>query len=277
MIFSSSVYSDSQVVADGLAIDLLENLDITYQIIPDYDETEYVVAGWSGDEFQYLLTFTKLPPGWLDADKWVSGYTRDINAASEAGSFKILNTGNYKSDGEYSLNYIEISFIPKDEKESRKQLVHFITDNKNSYVAFASPTSASGEDKLQSEVISILKTSHLPTSNIVPLIVKNEDKYLGLWSGHYVDKDNNTVQVMFELKTDLTFARKETIEGKVDSVNTGIWSVSNNEFSWTYLYGKPTNQDSRTKETNTISSFTGDTMILVSQTPEIEIVLKKFE
>ncbi|MBA6401106.1 hypothetical protein H4J75_09425 [Colwellia sp. BRX10-1] len=281
MVYSSHAhahahaYSDSQVVADGLAIDLMETLDLTFQVIPEYDETENVLAGWNGDEFQYFVAFSKLPAGWLNAEKWISGFIRDIHAASETGSYNLLDKGNYKSNGKFDLNYIEISFIPKGEQETRKQLVHFITDHKNSYLAFATPTSDNGANVLQSEVISILKTSHLPTSNIIPLVIKNEDKYIGIWNGQYVDKDDKVVQVIFELKADLTFARKDSIEGKQDSVNSGGFFISNNKISWTYLYGKPTNQESRTKETNTISSFSGDTMILILDNSNIEIVLKK--
>jgi hypothetical protein len=275
MVYSSHAYSDSQVVADGLAIDLLETLDLTFQVIPEYDETENVLAGWNGDEFQYFIVFSKLPAGWLNADKWISGFTRDISSASETGSFNILDKGNYKSDGNFDLNYIEISFIPKGEQETRKQLVHFITDYKNSYLVFATPTSNTGANVLLSEVISILKTSHLPTSNIIPLVMKNEDKYIGLWNGQYVNKADKVVQVIFELKADLTFSRKDSIAGKEDNVNSGVFFISNNEISWTYLYGKPTNQESRTKEKNTISSFSGDTMILILSNSNIEIVLKK--
>lgn len=275
MFFSSHVYSDSQVVAHGLAVDLLETLDLTFQVIPEYDETENVLAGWNGDEFQYFVAFSKLPAGWLNAEQWISGFTRDISAASETGSFNLLDKGYYKSNGKFDLNYIEISFIPKGEQEKRKQLVHFITDHKNSYLAFATPTTDNGANVLLSEVIRILKTSHLPTSNISPLVIKNEDKYIGLWNGQYVDKDDKVVQVIFELKKDLTFVRKDSIEGKESSINSGIFFISNNEISWTYLYGKPTNQDSRTKETNSISSFSGDTMILILSNSNIEIMLKR--
>jgi len=275
MVLSSQVYSESQVVADGLAIELLETLDLTYQIVPDYDDTESVVAGWDGDEFQYFVAFSKLPPGWLDAEVWIAGFTRDINAASERNSLEVLGRGSFKSSGGYDLSYIEITFIPKGELEPQYQLVHYITDHKSSYLAFATPTSESDEAKLRSEVISILKTSHSPASNITPLVRKNEDRYLGLWIGDYEDSQNRNVEVIFELKNDLTFARKEVIAGEKEAVYTGVWSISKNTLSWTYLYGKPTSQESKSSEINTITSFNGDTLVLIFEDKKIEVVMQR--
>lgn len=277
MVLSSQVYSDSQVVADRLAIELLETLDLTYQIVPDYDDTESVVAGWNGDELQYFVAFSKLPPGWLDADVWIAGFTRDINAASERNSLDVLDRGSHKSSGGYELTYIQISFIPKGKYESQIQLVYFITDRNNSYLAFATPTVESGEDKLRSEVISILKTTHAPASNITPLVRKNEDRYIGIWVGEYVDEQNRNVEVVFELKSDLAFSRKEVIPGEKDGVYSGVWSISHETLSWTYLYGKPTSQESKSAETDTISSITGDTMVLISNDSKIELVMQRAE
>ena len=277
MVLSSQVYSEPQVVADGLAIDLLESMDLTYQIVPDYDETDSVVAGWNGDEFQYFVAFSKLPPGWLEADVWITGFARDINAASERNSLKVLDRNSYKSSGGYELTYIEISFIPKGEQEYRKQLVHFITDRKNSYLAFATPTSESGEEKLRSEVIRILNTAHASVSNITPLIRRNEDRYIGLWVGSYVDKKQKTVEVTFELKSDLTFARKDSIADEKDGIYSGAWSISNNTLNWTYLYGKPTSQESKSVDTDSISSFTGNKMVLNVEGAKTELILQRAE
>lgn len=277
MAMSSHGYSEQQVVANGLAIELLETLDITYQIVPDYDDTEYVIAGWDGDEFQYFITFSKLPPGWLDAGVWIAGFMRDINAASERNTFKVLDRGSNKSSGGYDLSYIRISYILKDENLPQNQLVHFITDHRNSYLAIATAVSAAGENKLGPEVASILKTSHAPASNIMPLIRKNEDRYFGMWHGGYVDKLKGQVEIIFELKPDLTFTRKEVIAGEKDGVYSGVWSISNNIFSWTYLYGKPTSQESKSVETDKISFFDGNKLVLISKKPQTELVLQRAE
>ena len=275
MVLSSQVYSESQVVADGLAIEILDTLDLTYQIVPDYDDTESVVVGWDGDEFQYFVAFSKLPPGWLDADVWIAGFTRDMGAASEPNSLKVLDKGSFKSGGGYDLSYIDISYILKGEQVSQYQAVYFITDHKDSYLAFATPVSENGEVKLRSEVINILKTSHYPASNITPLIRKNEDRYIGIWLGSYKDKMKRNVDVTFELKSNLTFSRKEVISGEKDAVYTGVWSISENTLSWTYLYGKPTTQESKSSETDTISSFDGDTLVLMSKYERTEVVMRR--
>lgn len=274
MVLSSQVHSETQVVADGLAVELLESLDLTYQTIPDYD-TENVLAGWNGDEFKYFVTFSKLPPGWLDADVWVAGFTRDINAASEGGSLRILDRGNFKSSGGHDLSYIEISFIPKGEKDEQYQLVHFITDHESSYLAFATPVSESGITKLRSEVCNILKTSHSPPPNITPLIRRNEDRYIGLWAGSYENDLKGAVEIIFELKKDLTFARKEVMEDENYTVYTGVWSVNGNTLNWTYLYGKPTSQGSKSTETDTIASFDGETLVLRSEDENTKIILQR--
>ena len=277
MFASSQVFSEPQVVADGLAIDLSETLDITYQIVPDYDDTEHVIAGWDEDEFQYFITFSKLPSGWLDPDVWIAGFTRDINAASERNTFKVLEKGTYKSSGGYEVTYIKISFTPKGESEAQNQTAHFITDHKNSYLAFATPVSEAGINKLETEVVSILKTSHTPDSNIIHLIRKNEDRYFGIWAGGYVDSSKRFVEVVFELKRDLTFARKEVIAGEKDGVYSGVWSISNNILSWTYLYGKPTTQGAKSVESDIVTSFTSDSLVLTSEVSEIELTMQRAE
>lgn len=275
MVISSEIASSSQVVAAGLALELLENLDLTYQVVPDYDDTENVIVGWNNDEFLYFVAFSKLPPGWLDPEVWIEGFIRDINSASERGTFRVLDRGKDKSIGGYDLTYIKISFVLKGDEETKVQLVYFISNHENSYVAFATPASQGAESKLDREVASIMNTSHSPASNVTPLIIRNEDQYIGRWSGGYQDRLNRLVEVVFELRPDLTFLRKEVVVGENDSEFSGVWSVSKNTLHWTYLYGKPTSQGSKSVETDEISAFASNKMTLTSEAFQSRIVMHR--
>lgn len=275
MVLSSKSNPVVQVVADKLAIEILETLDFTYQVIPSYDETEEVLARWDNDELQYFVAFSKLPPGWLNADVWIKGFIRDITAASEKRTLKILNKGSFASTSAYNLDYLEVSYVLKGATDSSPQLIHFITDHKNSFLAFTTPISKIKMENVSLEVSNILKTTHVPTLNVVPLIIKNEDKYLGLWVGNYKDKLNRDVNVIFELKKDLTFARKETMKNESDAAYTGIWSISGNLLNWTYLYGKPTSQDRKSSETDEIISLKGNILTLSSEDKNIILTLQK--
>lgn len=273
MDLSSNIHSESQIVADGLAIDLVNHFDLTYQTIPDYDNTENVLASWEGDECAYFISFSKLPPGWLDADVWIGGFTRDINSASEGRSLKIFNRGHYKSKDMFVLSFVEISYIPRGENDEIFQLVNFITDKKNSYLAFATSVADGGKQKIQTEVTTILETSHKPASNIVPLIRKNEDKYIGFWVGDYFDNKGNRFEIAFDLKDDLTFARRTIANDGDEDVYTGVWSVNNDALIWTYLYGKPSSGTGKSEDIDTIEIFDGTTLVINSN--GIQITLQR--
>ncbi|HHO69816.1 MAG TPA: hypothetical protein ENK12_12410 [Gammaproteobacteria bacterium] len=250
-------------------------LDLTYQRIPDYDDTEHVVAGWKGDDFQYFVTFSKMPPGWLDADAWMTGFIHDLGVASEDGSLEVQGGGAFRSGGGFDISYIGVTYILRGEQEVRYQLVYFITDGRNSYLSLATRIGGIAVPQFEAEVKSILESTHHPSTNVSALIQRSEDRYFGFWVGGYAGGKKGGVDVIFELKDDMTFSRKEASDGERNAEYTGVWSISGDSFSWTYLYAEPATQEGRSTETDTISSFDGDTLILVSEDGQRRLVMQR--
>lgn len=273
----TQVNSKAQIVADGLAIELLESLDLKYQVVPDYDEQENVVTGWDGDQFLYLVAFNKLPPGWINACVWIEGFSRDIQSASKSGSFNIVDCGCLQSGGGFDLSYILISYTLTGEDEPITQLVCHMTDHLNAYSAYATPVSELSNEQLGSEVLSILKTAHSSSSNVIYLNRKKEERYIGYWHGSYVDDLHRNVEVGFHLMRDLTFVSKEIVEGERHNIYSGVWSITKNVISWEYLYGGPASQKRKTSEVDEIRRFTGDTLLLVSQISGRELFMRRTE
>jgi hypothetical protein len=272
---TSQIDSEYQVVANGLGLELPGNFDITYQIIPAYDDSENILAGWDDEELQYFMAFSKLPPGWLDANTWISGFSRDIQAASKSGTFKIKDKGVYPSNSGLKVSYIELTYTLKDDVDEQHQLASFITDNKNSYIAVATSASTNGSIKMLSEVPEILRSTSTPPMNVGHFQRKNENKYIGIWVGCYENVQKQRVDVAFELKADLTFTRRESVDGESDALYSGTWSISSSELSWTYLYGKPTTQGSKSSEVDEILSFDGENLLLASKVGSIKMSVQR--
>lgn len=272
-----TVYSEAQVVAEGLEIEMLETLDLMYQVVPDYDDKENVVTGWDGDRFLYLIEFNKLPPQWLNAQIWIDNFASDIRSASRSDAYQMIDCGCQKSSGGFYLCYILISYILEGEQDRVVQLVCHMSDRQNAYSAIATPVSERGRVKLAEEVLSILKTSRAPASNVVALNRMREERYFGAWRGDYTDEFDRVVTVEFRLMEDLTFVCKKVIADESDGVYAGIWSISKNVISWQYLYGRPAMQVDKSTEVDEIRSFTGDTLLLVSLISGRELKLSRLD
>jgi hypothetical protein len=74
--------AEPYVMAQGLAIDIGEEIDLTYQVVESYDENEKVLAGWKGDGLQYFITLEKLPDGLQNGRDYFTALLRDLRALS---------------------------------------------------------------------------------------------------------------------------------------------------------------------------------------------------
>lgn len=43
------------LLPSGLTLDPPDEIDLTYQTIPSFDESEKVIAGWNGEKLQYFF------------------------------------------------------------------------------------------------------------------------------------------------------------------------------------------------------------------------------
>lgn len=273
---TTNVSSNSLIVENGLLITPPKTLDLTYQTIPSYDETQKLLVGWEGENLQYFISFSKLPPGWLEADVWFAGLKRDLKAASNSNEITIIKEGNFKSIGKLNGSYIEYQYTLKGEETPIHQVANFLSDNSSSYIAFATLSSNNASKNMLSDTISVLKTADISSSSFSTQ-VRNEDKYVGNWSGSTKLPDGRIIITNFELKNDLSFSGKISIGTKLLMENSGVWSVGGNTFTWDYLYSNPPLPAGSETDFDTIKSFDGDNMLLVSKKTGRESLYKRIK
>lgn len=221
---------------EGLQLDPPGALDLTYQVIPSYDEQDKVIARWSGDRLQYFIAVSRLPPGWTDAQTYHAGMARDLRAAWDA-----LQTGRserYRTAGGLSgsvVEYIRPSTDP--DRAATTLLAHFLTDGKVSYLATVSVVPPAAVARVFDEALSLMRTATLGAEESPR--VRSEDAFVGSWTMEERLPDGKTMTARIELKPDLTFATRARVGEQVILEASGTWARSGRELHWTYLYSKP--------------------------------------
>jgi hypothetical protein len=263
--FYADVASSEPLDLGGLTVEPPETLDLTFQVIPSYDPKQKVLAGWNGKTLQYLIgTAKRLPPEWLDANKYLAGLARDLRAASAHGSFESWRTGNYKSAGGLNGTYMEYSIVLRGESKAQRQVVHFLTDSKTAFIAVATLTDDTARDKILEESVAIFRTAAL--GGAAPIANNSdESKLFGKWVGEEHTPDGKTVVSHTELKSDLSFVSDIGIGGKAVLRSSGIWSVEGKELTWNYMYSSPELPESARTETDEIESVDNQTLVTVSK------------
>jgi len=104
---------ETHIVAKGLAIQIPDELDITYQTLPFYDDHEFCLARWFSESLQYVMAINKLPDGWLDAEKWMAGFQRDMRSLSKWGSCKEGKSEVFVSPAGFAISSLEMYYVIK--------------------------------------------------------------------------------------------------------------------------------------------------------------------
>lgn len=257
MALMSQAQAQGLVLPGGLAVDPARSLDLTYQVIPDYDPNEKVIAGWAGDKLQYFVTVEKLPAGWLDADKYFQAFLRDMRAADR--SVDTGRSGKYKAASSLSGQYLEVLSRSSPQAAPTTQAVHFITDGKLAFLGIASLTKNGTADRMLEETRLLFQSSSLPgaapapTAPVAP-VVKAESPYVGSWKWSGTAPNGRPAVSRMSLRNDLSFSTDLTVDGKVVFRATGVWSVSGKRVLWVYLRSEPAlPQDKRQDEDEIVS------------------------
>ena len=148
----------------GLTVDLPEQLDLTYQIIPDYDENEKVIAGWSNDKLQYFVALSRLPAGYLDGPSYLAALARDLRKAW--GSVEVGQQATYRTESGMSGTTV-VLFKPASGKSTSKTILiaHHLTDGKASFVATATVMPTASIDTASEHVKRILSSASTARTN----------------------------------------------------------------------------------------------------------------
>lgn len=256
------------VVAEGLSLDVHVDIDSTFQTLPGYDETENVLVIWDDDQPLYFVSFLKLPKGWQVPDVWMSGFLNEIKILSENREIEVLNQDSFSAKDGYEVHFIEIKYQLNHEEKVNHQVVSFITNGEESYSSYATPLTLEKPIEMLEEIQIIFRSASLPSSNIVPLVRRAEDRFSGLWSGTFTSGELSFT-VMLRLIGDFTFSCREADSKKSFSFSGG-WSTDGETLYLHHLYGMLSNNRTlNILHFAHIEEFTGASMTLsVSNTKD---------
>lgn len=253
------------VMAQGLAIEPGEELDLTYQVIESYDKTEKVLAGWNGEELRYLITLEKMPPGLVNGEAHLVALERDIRRLSAGKSYQAGRRGNYETAAGLKGNYAEYRFTMRGSEAPSQQVAHFLTDGKSAFLTIATAMQEAAAPGMLEESIAIFRTASFQQGLDEAPPQKNEDLLVGKWSGTARTPDGKTTITHVDLRADLSFTGESTVEGKRVLAFAGVWSLNDKELNWDYVNTRPAMPEESKSDVDTLESYDGKEMVLVSK------------
>lgn len=254
--------TEKLVLPHGFSLTPPKGMDVTFQVLPFYDEKEEVLAVWSGEELQYFAALTRMPPGWTDAEDYFRKFQRDLSAAV-LGPVTVGRKIGYQAVEALRGQSMELFLAPNTEASNPHQVVHFLTDGSTTFVAFAKLVQLKEAGALLSSSVKLFKTAALQSAGAQP--ASESTPYSGLWAAQLALPDGRTLKVEWNLKPDLTFSTGHMVGHEVYWVATGVWEVSGKELLSTYMYSKPELPAHAKKDVDEIQAFDGTTLTLRSK------------
>jgi len=248
----------------GLTVEPPAQIDLTYQIIKANDPNKKVIAGWDGDKLEYIVSVSKLPPGWLDAKQYLSGMVKDLRGLSVPQKFELRRQGSYDGDGGLRGSFVESVFTIRGTDLPQQKIVHFLTDSKTSYFAIATLMDSAAADKMLNQSVAILKTATISIEMAAPA-ARDNNKLIGKWLTKESGPGGQEAESRVELKSDLTFAWTVSIGGKTIMGATGVWSMKDTVLTWNYLNSSPPLPEDAKIDSDEIVSLDGKTLVLRSK------------
>jgi hypothetical protein len=260
----SQAQAQSFVLPGGIAVDPSPPLDVTYQIVPSYDPDEKVLAGWEGDKLLYFVTVEKLPAGWLNPDKYFQGLVNDLRAAGRI--VETAKSGKYKSTSTLSGQSLILRHRTASQAKGGSQAVHFLTDGKVAYIAFATLMDQSAEDRMLDETTLIFQSAVLASGLPAEAAKKtSESPYVGAWHWSGTAPNGNPAKAAMILKEDLSFSTEIKSQGALVFDAAGVWSVSGGRLFLTYMRSRPPLPADKKEDEDEIISLDGDRLVLRSK------------
>jgi hypothetical protein len=260
----SQAQAQSLVLPGGIAVDPAPPLDLTFQVVPSYDPDEKVLAGWAGDKLLYLVTMERLPPGWINPDKYFQGLVSDLRASGR--NVEAARSGKYKGSSTLSGQFLELRHKSVSQAAGVSQAAHFLTDGKVAFIAFATLMDKSAEDRMLEETTLLFKSAFLPTGESAQVAkARSESSYVGSWQWSGAAPNGNPAAAAMILKEDLSFSTQVKMQGVVVFNAVGVWSVSGRKLLWTYMRSEPPLPDDKKEDEDEIVSLDRDRLVLRSK------------
>lgn len=142
----------------NLHVNLPENIDITFQVIPEYSDSEEVICGWLESELKYIITADDPPGGMVHENYW-SGMLETLKGNSDNRILKIIASDEYESlFGERITCKIFQTTLDGDE---HNHILHLIVGEHIAYWVITVFINITDIFKTNSEVKEILKGARI--------------------------------------------------------------------------------------------------------------------
>jgi len=263
-VFLSQAQAQSIALPGGITVDPPPALELTLQVVPSYDPEEKVLAAWEGEQLLYFITVGKLPPGWLNADQYLQGFVGELRAAGK--NVETAKSGKYKGASTLSGQFLNIRFTSTSQTTGVSQALHFLTDGKVSFVAFATLVDERAEDRMLEESKSIFESATLSTGvSAEPARKTSETPYVGSWHWSGTAPNGAPASAVIVFKDDLSFSTEMKSQGVVVFHAVGVWAVSGRQLFWSYLRSQPPLPADKKEDEDEIVSLDGDRLVLRSK------------
>lgn len=226
---AAAVQAQSLVLPSGLAFNPDESLDLTYQVVPDYDPHEKIIAGWRGDTLRYFMGVEKLPPGFLDGEAYLQALVQTL---SEPGrTIERGRSGKYKSLAGLAVHYVEIRSRVAGANQSTLQIAHHVSDGRRAFMVMVGAVGDTPAEEVFNQTRQLLQTAEL--ASVPP------PAYVGDWVSSERAPDGRPVFATLTVKDDMSFSTEVSIDGKRFFRGAGFWSATGKLFTWTYQTSDP--------------------------------------
>ncbi len=102
-MFSGSLFAETWRIGKTIEVSS-SNLDVTFQVFPDFDPNEELVHGWKGEDLQYLVLVDQQPGG-LEANKYWKGMLKEIKNDADNKKVTIISEGTISGASNNEISY----------------------------------------------------------------------------------------------------------------------------------------------------------------------------
>lgn len=163
---SSIAFSEQIHLDDDLTVEPAAALELSFDIIPDYDANKKVLISKTGEKLQYFISVRKLPQGEISAGKYFTQMLGELSASSEEASVELMEQGQYKTETGVSGSYIEYVFKPNGSDRSHQQIAHYLTSGGRSFVAIATLIEKRVGSQMHVDSIKLFRTAAIASAAV---------------------------------------------------------------------------------------------------------------
>ncbi len=157
LCLSAAVSAESWTIGQNLQVTPGSDMDVTFQVLAEYNPNENLVHGWKGDELHYVVIVDQQPGGKKPSRYW-KGILKEMKKEADDRKIKVLSEGTVTTQDNAEISYKLLSWLS--DGETSIKMHNLIVAKKYAYWMLVSPFS-DDVDYMVSETKSLLKTTVL--------------------------------------------------------------------------------------------------------------------